>query len=89
MKKIIIFTGSRADYGILKNLILDLKNKKKILTKIYAGAGASGERIRVVISVGRETDTILAIGDPPDSKLVAGAAMALKLARRDGKHKWG
>ena len=39
MKKIVIFTGSRADYGILKNLILDLKNKKKILTKIYAGAG--------------------------------------------------
>ena len=36
MKKIIIFTSSRADYGILKNLIFDLK-KKKIIIQVYAG----------------------------------------------------
>ena len=30
MKKIIIFTSSRADYGIVKNFIFDLKKKKKI-----------------------------------------------------------
>ena len=36
MKKIIIFTSSRADYGILKNLIFDLKKKKTII-QVYAG----------------------------------------------------
>ena len=39
MKKIIIFTSSRADYGILKNLIFDLKKKFFFIIKIYAGAG--------------------------------------------------
>ena len=37
MKKILIYTGSRADYGILKSLILECKKKKKIQTKIYVG----------------------------------------------------
>ena len=37
MKKILIYTGSRADYGILKSLILECKKKKKIQTRIYVG----------------------------------------------------
>lgn len=36
-KKICIFTGSRADYGILKFLIKDLKNKKFCDAKVFVG----------------------------------------------------
>ena len=36
-KKIFIFTGSRADYGILKNLIKDFKKDKNIITKTIVG----------------------------------------------------
>jgi UDP-hydrolysing UDP-N-acetyl-D-glucosamine 2-epimerase len=37
MKKFLIYSGSRADYGILKNLIKDLKKNKKINTKFLVG----------------------------------------------------
>tara|TARA_B100000780_G_C21125607_1_gene456633 strand:+ start:5184 stop:6332 length:1149 start_codon:yes stop_codon:yes gene_type:complete len=37
MKKFLVYSGSRADYGILKNLIKDLKKNKKINTKLLAG----------------------------------------------------
>ena len=37
MKKFLIYSGSRADYGILKNLIKDLKKNKKINTKLLVG----------------------------------------------------
>ena len=30
-KKVLIFTGSRADYGLLKNLIFKIKSEKKII----------------------------------------------------------
>ena len=33
-KNLFIFTGSRADYGILKNLVIDLKKEKKYNCKI-------------------------------------------------------
>ena len=36
-KNLFIFTGSRADYGILKNLVIDLKKEKNIITKLVAG----------------------------------------------------
>ena len=36
-KNICVFTGSRADYGILKNLIIDLKNIKSFNTKLIVG----------------------------------------------------
>ena len=34
MKKIFIITGSRAEYGLLRNLIIKLKNSKKFNTKL-------------------------------------------------------
>jgi UDP-N-acetylglucosamine 2-epimerase (non-hydrolysing) len=37
MKKFLVYSGSRADYGILKNLIKDLKKNKKINTKLLVG----------------------------------------------------
>lgn len=37
MKNIIVYSGSRADYGIIKTLILKLK-KKKINLKLALGA---------------------------------------------------
>ena len=37
MKNVVIFSGSRADYGIIKNLIFKLK-KKKINLKLALGA---------------------------------------------------
>ena len=37
-KKVLVFTGSRADYGILKSLIFKLKKKKKIDTLIAASS---------------------------------------------------
>ena len=37
MKKIAIYTGSRADYSILKGLILELKKQKTLQIKVYAG----------------------------------------------------
>ena len=36
-KNICVFTGSRADYGILKNLKIDLKNIKSFNTKLIVG----------------------------------------------------
>lgn len=36
-KNLFIFTGSRADYGILKNLVIDLKKEKNIVTKLVVG----------------------------------------------------
>ena len=37
-KKVLIFTGSRADYGLLKNLIIKTKSNKKIQCEILAGS---------------------------------------------------
>ena len=37
-KKILVFTGSRADYGLLKPLIERLKNDKKIKLILVAGS---------------------------------------------------
>tara|TARA_B100000530_G_scaffold335723_1_gene288530 strand:- start:1321 stop:2469 length:1149 start_codon:yes stop_codon:yes gene_type:complete len=37
MKKLLIYSGSRADYGILKNLIKELKKNKQIKTKLLVG----------------------------------------------------
>ena len=37
MKKLLIYSGSRADYGILKNLIKELKKNKQINTKLLVG----------------------------------------------------
>jgi GDP/UDP-N,N'-diacetylbacillosamine 2-epimerase (hydrolysing) len=37
-KKILIFTGSRADYGLMKNLIFEIKKQKKINCEIVAGS---------------------------------------------------
>ena len=36
-KKILVFTGSRADYSLLKNLILEIKNSKNNKCEILAG----------------------------------------------------
>ena len=36
-KNLFIFTGSRADYGILKNLVIDLKKEKNIIAKLVVG----------------------------------------------------
>ena len=36
-KNICMYTGSRADYGILKNLIIDLKKNRLFNTKLIAG----------------------------------------------------
>ena len=37
-KKILIFTGSRADYGLLKNLILTIKKENKFKCELTAGS---------------------------------------------------
>ena len=37
-KKIIVFSGSRADYGILKPLIQSLKKDKYFITKLFLGS---------------------------------------------------
>ena len=37
MKKVVLFTGSRADYGLLKNLIFKIKSEKKINCEVAAG----------------------------------------------------
>ena len=37
-KKVLIFTGSRADYGLLKNLIIKTKSNKKIQCEIFTGS---------------------------------------------------
>ena len=37
-KKVLIFTGSRADYGLLKNLIFKIKSEKKINCEVVAGS---------------------------------------------------
>ena len=37
MKKILIYSGSRADFGIMKNLIKDLKKNKSINTQLLVG----------------------------------------------------
>ena len=37
-KKVLIFTGSRADYGLLKNLIFKIKSEKKINCEVAAGS---------------------------------------------------
>ena len=37
-KKIVIFTGSRADYGILQNLIVKFKKEKKVITSTLVGS---------------------------------------------------
>lgn len=37
MKRIGVYTGNRADYGILKNLIFELKKIKSIKTLLYTG----------------------------------------------------
>lgn len=37
MKRIGVYTGNRADYGILKNLIFELKELKSIKTLLYTG----------------------------------------------------
>ena len=54
MKKIGIYTGSRADYGILKNLIVEIKKKKNINAKLYVGGGHvtknSGETYKEIIN---------------------------------------
>ena len=36
-KKILIFTGSRADYGLMKNVIFEIKKQKKINCEVVAG----------------------------------------------------
>lgn len=37
-KKLIIFTGCRADYGILQNLIIQFKKERKLITKTLVGS---------------------------------------------------
>tara|TARA_B100001057_G_scaffold432063_1_gene459945 strand:+ start:485 stop:751 length:267 start_codon:yes stop_codon:yes gene_type:complete len=36
MKKICIITGSRSEFGLLKNLIMKLNNLKNFKTKVFA-----------------------------------------------------
>jgi len=54
MKKIGIYTGSRADYSILKNLIIEIQKKKNIQAKLYVGGGhvskKSGETYKEIIN---------------------------------------
>ena len=44
MKKIFIITGSRAEYGLLRNLIIKLKNSKKFNTKLIVTGSHLSEK---------------------------------------------
>ncbi len=44
MKKICVITGSRSEYGLLKNIILRIKNSKKLrLQLIVTGSHLSND----------------------------------------------